>query len=161
MFTYDPITEEQAMRERYQLLPDGEYDGVIEKAEARVSGSGNPMIDTTITVYDKQGRTHSIRDFLVFTPNMQWKAIHCAKSCGLEKEYEEKKFCPEIMVKKNVRVLLGSQTGKVIPTEKLNGKAPGALYPDKNVIEDYLARNGETVNKVTAQDDFISDDIPF
>lgn len=163
MFNYDPISEEEALKERYQLLKDGEYEGFVETATARISSSNNPMIELVLTVYDENGKSKTVKDFLVFTKQMMWKVIHCCKSTGTSKEYLDGKLCAEILVGKNLRVSIGTQTGSLIPNDKLNGKAPGARYPDKNIVEDYLERSPSSKPPMTkSSEDFVDDaEIPF
>lgn len=165
MLAYEPMSEQDALKERYYLLDDGEYDGVIEKCELKQSASGNQMLDLTISVFDKNGKANPVRDFLVFTPKMMWKVIHCADSAGLLKEYEEKKLSEHMLVGMNVKVLLKQQQGNVIPHDKLKGKPYGTLYPNKNVVEDYLKRTGTTASQKapvnTASPAPFDDDIPF
>lgn len=158
MFAYEPMTESQAMKERFQLLQDGTYDACIRKVSERQSSSGNWMFEVSLDIYHPEGGINSIRDYLVFTKGMMWKIIHCATSAGLLKEYEEGKLTSELLIDKNVKVVVKSQAGNLIPEDKLNGKPPGSKYPDKNVIEDYL--KSETVTS-SANDLFKDDDIPF
>lgn len=160
MFSYDVMTEEEAMRERFQLLEDGEYNAVITRAEARIStNSGNPMIEVDLDVYDKNGRSHIVRDFLVFTRSMTWKVIHCTNAIGLQKEFESKQLKPEMLLNKNVRVMVSVQTGGLIPTDKLKGKPEGSKYPDKNVIQDYV---GQTeLSLVEKEEPVFDDSVPF
>jgi hypothetical protein len=164
MFDYEVMTEQEAMKERFQLMKDGEYDAVVDKAEARISqNSGNPMMELNLSVFDNAGKAHPVRDFLVFTKNMMWKAIHCADSAGLQKEYDEKKFCPELIQGQRVRVMISTQEGGVIPQDKLKGKPQGSRYPDKNVVDDYVKKdNQKPLSKaVNADDDIFNDSIPF
>jgi hypothetical protein len=157
-FAYKPMTEAEAMKARFDLMKDGDYDAVIEKSEAKISGSGNSMIDLSLAVYDENGVEHHIRDFLIFTSRMQWKAGHCADSAGLSDEYLNNTFKPEMLVNKNVRVRVRSQEGNEIPADKLKGKPAGSKYPDKNVIDDYLVRAAKSAP--TNSPDF-NDDVPF
>jgi hypothetical protein len=161
MFNYDPMTEEQAMRERYSLMPKGRYAGVIKKCLPRVSPNGNSMFDMDIDFYDGVGAVHTVRDFLVFSNKMMWKVIHCADSAGLSKEYEEKKFCPEILVNRNIVADIDIQTGNEIPEDKLRGKPIGTCYPDKNVVEDYIKLADQTTPDKQAIDPQLNDDVPF
>lgn len=160
MFSYDVMTEEEAMRERFQLLEDGEYNAVITRAEARIStNSGNPMIEVDLDVYDRNGRSHVVRDFLVFTRSMTWKVIHCTNAVGLQKEFESKQLTPEMLVNKNVRVLVSVQTGGLIPDDRLKGKSVGSKYPDKNVIQDYIGNVELTL--IQKKEDEFNDELPF
>jgi hypothetical protein len=138
-FSYIPMSEQQAMDERYNLLKEGEYDAVITASEDRVSiNSGNSMMDMMISVFDDEGREHAVRDFLVFTPKMMWKVIHFADSAGLSQLYSKGQLCSELAVGNRVRVKITIEKGGVIPDDKLNGKPVGSVYPDKNKIEDYV-----------------------
>lgn len=161
MFDYDVLSEEKAMQEKFQLLPEGEYEAVIDKSEDKISSSGNPMMDMHLSVYDSEGRTHSVRDFLVFTKGMMWKVIHCADSAGILSEYESKKFCSATIHGRNVKVRVVTEKGSLIPDEKLNGKAHGSRYPDKNKIEDYISNTGNISQNVVKDNSFDDDQIPF
>lgn len=164
MFDYDVLSESEAMAERYQLLPEGDYPAVIDSSVDKISeNSGNPMMDMTLSVFDKNGRSHSVRDFLPFTRNMAWKMIHCAESAGLLKEYQDKKFCSSLMVGKNVVVRIVLEKGGEIPEHKLNGKPPGSKYPDKNKVEDYVINKNshKPMEKKAEENDFDDDSIPF
>lgn len=158
MFNYEPMSKDQAQQERFSLLKDGYYDAHVFDAIEKTSSTGNPMIEMHLKVYDDTGRPNDVRDFLVFTPKMNWKVINCAESADLAKEYSEKKFCGDLLKDKNVRVLISTQAGTEIPTEKLNGKPPGSRYPDKNVVQDYVLREGKTSVGLA---DFKDDEIPF
>ncbi len=164
MFNYQVMSEQQAMQERFQLMKEGEYDAVVTASQDTVSAnSGNPMMDMTVTVYDSNGKTHDIRDFLVFTNAMMWKVVHFSNSADIVKEYEEGKLCSEIAIGKRVRVKIKIEEGKLIPVEKLDGKPIDSKYPDKNKIEDYVKREDwkplghRPVNSTSFEDD----DVPF
>lgn len=158
MFDYDVLTEEQAMKERYQLLDDGEYPASIKRIEPRVSSNGNNMYEVDLDVYDVNGAIHQVRDYWIFSRNMSWKVIHAADSLGLLTEYENKTFKPDIIRNRNCVVTIRTQEGKEIPMDKLQGKPLGSKYPTKNVVEDYIKSGTKTTQKT--EDDF-SDSIPF
>lgn len=159
MFSYQVLTAEEAMAERFQLLKEGVYDAVISKSTDKVSqSSGNPMMDMTVTVYDDNGKEHNVRDFLVFTKSMMWKVIHCAESANLMDIYEKGQFCSKCVEGASVKVKIGIEEGSIIAEDKLQGKAIGSKYPDKNKIEDYLSL--ETVT-TSHKDGLVDDDVPF
>lgn len=155
MFDYPVLTEEQAQKERYNLLPDGEYEAYAAKVTHRVSPAGNNMFEVLWHVFGKSGQPVEVKDFLVFTTKMMWKVIHCADSCGIIKDYEEKKLTPELLQGQNSRVLISQQKGVPIPSDKLRGQPEGTCYPDKNVIYDYVKL--ENQKKIFKDDQ----DIPF
>jgi hypothetical protein len=161
MFKYQPMSEKEAMAERFQLLKAGVYEAVITASKDTTSAnSGNPMMDMTVTVYDHDGKPHDVRDFLVFTKAMMWKVIHFADSAALTKEYEGGKLCSEAAINKAVMVKVNVDEGREIPHDKLNGKPQGSKYPDKNKIEDYIKRDAQAEAIKKFQDE-LNDDVPF
>jgi hypothetical protein len=162
-FSYEPMTEEECMKERFCLMADGIYQGKINKVSTRRSATGNPMAELGIEVYDKEGKLHYLKDYLVFTPKMLWKIKHAADSARLTKEYEEKKFHPLQLEDKNVMVDVKTQKGQEIPFDKLGDKPVGSKYPDKNVINDYVVTMKGATKDTPKDDDssFLDDDISF
>lgn len=159
MFAYEIMDEETAMNERFQLLKEGEYDAVIQTAEDKNSAnSGNPMIDMTLCVYDQEGKSHSVRDFLVFTKSMMWKVIHCASSSGTMMIYTSGKLCSAVLKDKRVRVKIGVEDGNEIPVDKLQGKPVGSKYPSKNKVEDYVKVDNYRPLPTDTDD---NEDVPF
>lgn len=160
MFAYQIMSEYEAMQERFQLLKEGEYDAVVNESQDKLSSSGNPMMDMTVTLWDSDGKQHDIRDFLVFTTQMMWKIIHFANSAGILEEYEAGKLCSQVAINKHVRVKVTIEQGKEIPVDKLNGKTPGSKYPDKNKIEDYIKKEDQKPLEANGSD-FDDKDVPF
>lgn len=160
IFDYEPLTEEQAMKARYHLLQDGEYDAYVEQSLPKISAKNNAMIELKLAVFDMYGKAYPIKDFLMCATNMIWKIRHFSVSAGLEKEFNEKKFTAELAENKNVRVIIGTQLGNEIPEDKLNGKPKGSRYPYKNIVEDYVVRK-EFASSTAKQDEFINDEMPF
>lgn len=161
-FQYQPMSEQDAMNERFQLMKEGIYDAVITASQDTTSAnSGNPMMDMTVTVYDENGKTHDVRDFLVFTKQMMWKVIHFAESAGILKEYESGKLCSQTAINRTVQVKIVVEQGSEIPQDKLKGKPVGSKYPDKNKVEDYIKKEDQKPLTLKAEDDpFADDDIP-
>ena len=159
-FHYDPMSKEQAESERFELLKDGYYSATVFDSVDKVSSTGNSMMEIFFKVYDEQGKPHNVRSFLVFTPKMMWKTIHFAEATSLLTEYSQGKFCSNLIKDKNVRVLIGTEKGKEIPVDKLNGKPYGSCYPDKNIIHDFTSVEERAPQAIPA--DFKDDEeIPF
>ncbi len=156
MFAYQVYTEQEAIEERFNLLKEGEYDAVITVSHDKQSSTGNPMMDVTLQVFDDQGKSRDVRDFLVFTKTMMWKVIHFADSAGLLTQYEQGKLCSEVAVGQRVRVKINIEEGGEIPADKLKGKPAGSKYPDKNKVDDYVKRADQ--KPIPAEDDPFSDD---
>lgn len=165
MFSYEVLTEEEALKERFNILPDGDYDAVVIAAENRLSSnSGNPMIDITLQVFDENGSSQDVRDFIVFTKKMMWKVIHFATSANLMEAYQDQKLSAEVVIGSRVTVKIKTESGGLIPDYKLKGKLPGARYPDKNKVDDYIKTEGEKrelkPNKLQ-ENEILDKDVPF
>src|SRR5438105_666981 len=111
MFAYDVMSEQEAIEERFHILKEGEYDAVIAASYDKLSSSGNPMMDMTLQVFDEDGKTRDVRDFLVFTKSMMWKVIHFADSASLLKIYQDGKLCSDYAVGHRVRVKIIIEEG--------------------------------------------------
>ena len=159
MFNYEVMSKQDAENNRFQLMEKGQYQAVFIKQTFKQSASGNPMLEVDLEVYDNNGIPHAIRDFLVFSKNMMWKVIHAAESIGKLEEYEKGTFGDVCLVGLSTIVDIDIQAGKPIPSEKLNGKPEGSLYPTRNVINDYIAGN-KNITKDASKEAF-NDDIPF
>lgn len=160
-FSYQVLSEQEAIEERFNLLKEGEYDAVITVSHDKQSSSGNPMMDMTLQVFDAQGKARDVRDFLVFTKTMMWKVIHFADSAGLLPQYEQGKLCSECAVGQRVRVKINIEEGSEIPADKLKGKPAGSKYPDKNKVDDYVKKDDQKPLAQAAEDDpFADDDMP-
>jgi len=154
---YKPLNEEEVMQARFNLLPDGEYDGLVTASIRKNSSTGNTMADMNVKLFDKNGESHDVRDFLIFTDKMLWKIKHFCDSSGQAKEYSNGAFTPELANNQRIRAVVCKQVGGEIPMDKLNGKPFGSKYPDKNVIQDYLPNS---MNSVGGNEPF-NDVVPF
>lgn len=166
MFQYEVMTEKDAMAERFQLIKEGEYDAMVSHSVDKRSSTGNPMMEMTLTIYNANGSTHEIRDYLVFTKTMMWKVIGFCQAANLMEIYEAGKLCSKEVKNCHVRAKVGLESGKEIPEDKLNGKPLGSKYPDKNKIEHYVKIMDENnLNKKNLKkeeaDSFVDDDLPF
>lgn len=165
MFDYDVMSENEAQKERYSLLEDGDYDGVIFDCIDKISqNSGNPMFEMYLHIYDEKGNKSEVKDWITFTPKMMWKVIHCCASAGVLAEYESKKLHPDLLKGKNIRVKLKIQEGGIIPVDKLKGKPMGSCYPSKNSVDDYLFNcdvKPSGMKPLPEVKDNFNDDLPF
>lgn len=160
MSLYNPLSEDEVQKARFDLLEDGDYDGVVISAKRAMSKSNNIMADIIVRFFDASGKEYDIRDFLVFTLKMLFKVKHFCDSAGLQKEYLDGTFEPEMALNQHIRAHVVRQPGSEIPVDKLQGKPFGSKYPDKNAVDDYLI--GKSAAKpIPKKDDFIDDNIPF
>ncbi len=109
------------------LFPKGEYDFEVVKAEETVSkASGNDMIALTLKVYDQDGGSTLVNDYLL--EKLPLKLRRAAEVCGLLEDYETGQLHAADMVGKPGRVKLTIQSDK-------NGQ-----YPDRNSVQDYVVQ---------------------
>lgn len=132
------------------LWPEGVYSFEIIEAEETTSKAGNEMIAMRVKLFNAQGASMLVDDYLVDTPRAAYKVRHCAVACGLLGEYEKGELFARDLERRtgNVKVVVRKGTGD---------------YPYKNQIADYLAPdNGDDrrVNTAPAQK-AIDDEIPF
>lgn len=160
-YSYDVMTEEQAQKERFSLLDEGEYEATIEMFEGKISSTNNRMIVWTLNVYDKAGISHQMTDYQPLTPKMAWKLINHCKSGGMSEEYKNKTWRPQLSVGKTFRVKVGIDEGGLIPKDKLKGKPEGSRYPNKNVIKDYVEQDSKTAQSAQSAQAGFDDEIPF
>lgn len=164
MFQYDVMSEQDAMNERFQLVKEGVYEAVVTASQDTTSSKGHPMMDITLAVYDENGKTHDVRDFLVFTKQMMWKIVHFCDSAECLPGYEDGKFCSKMAINKRVMVKIVVEQGSEIPEDKLKGKPLGTRYFDKNKVEDYIKKGDQGATGVPTGNNpppFTDDDIPF
>jgi hypothetical protein len=135
---FNPHSEADARKFR-ELLKAGWCDvaRIIEAAE-KLSKSGKPMIELTLSVPDAKGNERQLRDWLLPTSKLgALKFRHCCEAVGALAQYEAGSIAAEDFPGNDVRVK--------IAIKKQRG------YPDTNVIEDYAAVASPVVNLRAAQ----------
>lgn len=132
-FDYEVLTEEEALG----LLPKGDYDAVITKAESR-KGSKDPSKNyLVLTVKVKN-------TFMTTWCALPYMVKHAAESTGNEEKYKNKSLKLSDFIDKKCTVRLKIKPG----TDQ---------YPTpKNVVSDFLSKKE---NKDQNQD--FNDDVPF
>jgi hypothetical protein len=156
-FDYEPLSEEQCEKaKQFELLQPGVYDFEVFGAECGPSKAGNPQITLKIKVWDKNGKIHTVLDWLGAKPNMIWKTLHFCKAVGLEKEYLNKTFNEDLCLDKSGKL--------VIIIQPLSTDKDGRVYPEANRVKDYIYDGSQSNSKVessSSKDSFIDDSLPF
>lgn len=153
MFEYEPLTEEEAMKARVNLLDEGIYEFEVMSATFEISkNSGNKMIKLVLKVLDDQSNEHVIFDYLIGTKQMGWKSKHFCDSVGLQNEYQNKQFNETLCKGKRGKVLIKIKQGDL--------KADGSSYPPKNTVDDYVMTDMGAL-KYQAPESAFNDAIPF
>ena len=145
------------------LLPEGVYSFEVNKSTRKVSKSGNDMAELGLVVWDASGKSHYLRDWLVFSDaSLSIRKIkHFCDAVGLQESYKKGEL-PEDLERLSGKVKIG--------IEDEQPKADGGFWPKKNVVMDYVklsvaanAANTATVmaEKIKADADLFNDDLPF
>ena len=162
MFHYDPMSEDECIKNKgFPRLDDGIYTFKVIEKSFKMSDSGNPTINLTLsTLHD--GKEYKVWDMLIGTKNMEWKTKHFCESAGLEERYAAKAFNENcISIGMEVEALVGFQA------ERPNPK--GGVYKARNVIEDYVGHSMKmsmgqtsfTAPSASQPNGFDTQDIPF
>lgn len=140
----NPISETEALAPG--IWKRGLYDFEVIAAEEQISKAGNDQIKLTNKLYDKEGKSRTVFDYLVSTAGMAYKVRHFASASGLLAQYERGELRADDCVGKTGRCQIG--------IEKKEG------YPDKNSIQDYAATSGSRLID-SIPDSELNDEIPF
>lgn len=122
----NPKTEEQIREE--MLLPAGEYDFEVIKAEDKVSRNGNEMIKVELAVFRPNGSRQYVYDYLM--EKMAFKLRHFCYAVGIGAQYEAGAVTATDCEGRMGRAAL------IVDTQ------PG--YPPKNAVRDYIVQEGPT-----------------
>lgn len=160
-FNYNAMNEEDCQKARFDLIPDGEYPFYVEGATEKLSKAGNDMIELSLVIWDRDGKEHKIKDFLLATERMMWKNRHFCESTSMIDVYEANQFCASHAVGKNGKCKIGQQKGQ--PKDRSNPN--GEKHPDRNVVVDYIQADIDltkaiTPNHVAKAATFKDDDLP-
>ena len=103
----------------------GIYAFEIQDAWEKKSAAGNDMFELKVEVSNGNGMRRTLPDYLLPKGISAEKLLHCSIACGIRAKYDSGLLSHEDFIGKRGRVRLG--------IEKKKG------FPDRNVIEDYLA----------------------
>lgn len=124
---YTPKTEQQLASEG--LLPEGIYDFEIVDTDDKQSKKGNDMYTLTLNVFDADGGTKQIRDYIALGSNFgERKLRHAADACGLIEIYNTGNLKPSDFQDRAGKVQIKQQDGSMD-------------FPlSKNVVADYVVK---------------------
>jgi hypothetical protein len=135
---FTPKTEEQLKAEANTVWPKGEYEfEVLSEASFgqktletvnRTSNAGNDMLQLIVKVYNPDGKTRNVVDYLMET--MGFKLRHACEACGLVDNYNSGELSAHDFIGKIGKLTLDIQPESV-------GK-DGKTYSEKNVVKDYV-----------------------
>ncbi len=132
-YSFNPMSDEEL--DAMDVISEGVYNFEVVKSTRSISKAGNPMAVLHLKVWDNEGKTHIVFDYLVFSNvNLNIKKVsHFCKAVGLHEEYKQGQI-PEELERLSGKVSLGIQGEQEKPT--------GGFYPKKNVVIDYIVPEG-------------------
>ena len=138
---FTPKTEEEIQES--SLWQPGVYDFEIIDADEARSKSGNDMIKLHLNVFDANGDSRIMYDYLLEA--MPHKLRHAADACSLLDHYEMGNLEAHQFVAKTGKLKISISKDKT------------GQYPDRNQISDYVKR--EPIQSSGKGD--LNDEIPF
>lgn len=122
---FTPRSEADIKRD--MLIPAGEYDFTVTKAEEKTSNSGNQMIALELIVFC-DGRQYYVRDWLmVDLPMQQYKVLHFCQATGLSERYHNGELTDSDCVNRSGQLKLGIREDKT------------GQYGPQNNVKDYIS----------------------
>jgi len=147
---FQPKSEAEIQEENpFSPWPPGVYDFEVTESEERTSKSGNDMIALTLKVYNKDGDSRTVFDYLL--PSILYKLKHAAEACGNADKYERGELTSVDFYSKTGRLKL-----RIDPAQ--NG------YAAKNAVQDYVVDSRSDTRPAVPQratKDDLADEIPF
>lgn len=145
----------QVLDKQKNVLTPGSADFEIKAAEDTVSQSSQKdMIKLTVQVWDADGKSGNIFDYLVGSANCVWKIKEFCDSIGKPQWY-----APGFELKADD--LIG-QTGKaIIAIEKSRDEKYGDRMKIKSYLPPKVSDAVKTSTPPPTKTDFVDDDVPF
>ena len=148
---FQPKTDEEI--QSMSLIPEGRYQFQVSDATNEISKtSGNEMIKLKLIVWDQEAHERIVFDYLL--ESMAHKLKHFCQAVGLIDDYESGILDNMKCIGKSGTLDLIIQKGKINPS--------GGVYPDKNVVKDYVVVDKVPEDAKTMKaDPTVNDDLPF
>jgi len=144
----------QAEIDAMGLMKAGVYPFTVSTAKEEVSKSGNDMIKLNLEVFDKEGKSHYVFDYLLEI--VAGKLFSFCVSTGMEQKYHAGILTSYDCIDKSGYV--------EIEIKKGNENPQGGTYPDKNNVKKYIVKPAGAVPSVyqsgTGKAEF-DEEIPF
>lgn len=121
--TFEPKNKKQLADNK--PLHSGVFNFEILEAWEKTSQAGNPMFELKVQISNGNGVSRTLADYLLPKGVRAEKLLHCCIACGIREKYDSGSLAPDDFVSRRGRLRLG--------LEKKKG------FPERNVIEDYLA----------------------
>jgi len=151
-YKFTPLSDEEL--ELINLVEEGIYNFEVVKSTHKLSKAMNEMAEIQFKIWDKEGNTHFITDYLVFSnmPLNIKKVKHFCDAVGLQEAYKSGSI-PEELTNLSGKVKIVIKEGNINPS--------GGVYPKKNNVDDYIKGDDVIIKKIVNQDSLENMDIPF
>lgn len=130
---FQPKTEEEVTKVDLLKVGEGEFtvtNAIDTTSKVKPDGSGgNPMIEVTLEVFDADGETATIKDYLLEATAK--KLRHFCYAVGLGDEYERGAIEADNLIGCGGKCVIGIERAQ-----------RGSGYPDRSRIADYVPQNG-------------------
>lgn len=152
---FKPKSKEEL--ETMNLLKPGIYHFRVANAKDKTSKNGNEMIEITLEVYDNEGHSRTMFDYLLEA--MPQKLFAFCTTTGMEHFYHQGGLTANDCIDKSAYVEISVQKGKPNPQ--------GGDYPDKNEVKRYMTKPAtNSTPSVSAKKEVVDgpefdDGIPF
>jgi hypothetical protein len=117
---FSPKTESQIREE--SLIPEGEYDFTVVKAEDKLSKAGNEMIQLDMDIF-VGGTERPMKDWLM--EKMAFKLLHFCAATGLTAKYEAGTLAAQDCIGKSGKLNIVIKEGQ-------------GQYGKQNGVKDYV-----------------------
>jgi hypothetical protein len=152
-YQFQPLTDEEI--DLFQLIPEGTYNFEIIKSTRKISKQNNPIAELQLKVWDTQGKTHTIYDYLVFSsiPLNIKKIRNFCNSTGLQEQYKQGNL-PEELEGIYGKAYIGIR-------EEQKDQSTGKTYPKKNIVLDYVYEEKTAKQEQPKPESNFDDEVPF
>lgn len=123
---YNPKSEAELASDG--LWPESIVDFEVMEAEDTTSRAGSDMVKLKVKVFNDQGASRTVYEYLVGIDSMQWKIRAFCAAVGLLEQYETGELDA---------VDMEGRTGKC---KLIIQKDKSGSFPDKNAIGAYIAQ---------------------
>lgn len=137
LFDADATTKQAESEDKFQLLPDGDYDAEVLECEEQTSKKGDPMFKLTLGIIDPAtGFKCKVWDYI----SPRWFARKFRAffdSMGQSELYQTGNIDPALLINQYVTATIRTQ-----PAE--------GQYSEKNVVEMYVLAEVSAAKKMAA-----------
>jgi hypothetical protein len=150
VFSY-PILTDAEMEAQRKTLEDGIHPYKVIDAIEGVSKNSDPMVTLTLEIWNDEGKSFTVKDWLIGTTSMAWKTKAFWVSAGRPERYELGNIFTDEFI---------NQTGYLTTVLK-KGANGDRKFPNVASYEPPVGKTSTPSLVVETAPDDLDDDIPF